>query len=71
MSTIILVIHLIIALILIGLILLQTNKGGLGSALGGNQFYRSKRGAERIVFVATIATSVLFLITSVSTLFFR
>lgn len=71
MNTIILVIHLIVALILIGLILLQTNKGGLGSAFGGNQFYRSKRGAERIVFVATIATSVLFLITSVSTLFFR
>lgn len=71
MNTIIIVIHLIVALILIGLILLQTNKGGLGSAFGGSQFYRTKRGAERLVFVATIVTSVLFLITSVVTLFFR
>ncbi len=71
MSTIILIIHLIVALALIGLILLQTNKGGLGSAFGGSQFYRTKRGAERLVFIATIATSVLFLVTSVSTLFFR
>lgn len=71
MNTIILVIHLVVALALIGLILLQTNKGGLGAAFGSSQFYRTKRGAERLVFIATIVTSILFLLTSVSTLFFR
>lgn len=71
MNSVILVIHLTVAIILIVLILLQTNKGGLGSSFGGNEFYRTKRGAERIVFFLTIILALLFLITSISTLFFR
>ena len=68
MKPIILTVHLIVTLSLITLILLQNSKGGLGSAFGGGEWYRTKRGAEKIVFVATIIASVAFLATSMVTL---
>jgi preprotein translocase subunit SecG len=72
MTTFVLIIHIIIACVLIGLILLQNGKGGLGAGLGGGgEFYRSKRGAERIVFIATIVFTVLFFITSIINLLIR
>ena len=71
MKIVLLSVHIIIAICVIGLILLQTSKGGLGSGLGGADFYRSKRGAEKIVFSATIGASVLFFITSILNLIVR
>lgn len=65
MKAAVLVIHLIVAISLMTLILLQSSKGGLGSAFGGGEFYRTKRGAERVVFTATIVMAALFLVTSV------
>ena len=65
MTVVLLVVHLLIAIGLIALILLQGSGGGLGSAFGGGGQYRSKRGAERIVFVGTIVLAVLFFITSI------
>lgn len=65
MKSVLLIVHLIIAVSLIGLVLLQSSRGGLGSAFGGEEFYRTKRGAERIVFGATIVLGTLFLITSI------
>lgn len=70
MKNIVLLIHLVIAITLVGLILLQTSHGGLGSAFGEG-FYRTKRGAERIVFYATIVTASLFLLTSIINLVIR
>lgn len=66
MRTFLLSIHLIISLVLIGLILLQSGKGGLGRAFGGDVVYRSKRGAERLVFMATFIVAFLFFLTSVA-----
>lgn len=66
-----LIIHLIVTIALVSLILLQSSKGGLGSAFGGGEFYRSKRGAERVVFSATIIFAVLFLLTSIANLVIR
>jgi protein translocase SecG subunit len=71
MKIIILLIYIIVSISLIGLILLQNSKGGLGQAFGGGEFYRSKRGAERIVFTATIVFSILFLIISIANLLIR
>lgn len=71
MKTIILLVHLIVSISLIALILLQSSKGGLGSAFGGGEAFRTKRGAERVVFFATIILAVLFLITSVTTFLVR
>lgn len=68
MKSIILAIHLIVTLLLIALILLQNSKGGLGSAFGGGEWYRTKRGAEKIVFFATIIATIAFLATSMATL---
>jgi protein translocase SecG subunit len=65
MKTVFLIILIIVACILIALILLQNSSGGLRSGLGGMEFYRSKRGAERIVFIATIVCSFLFFISSI------
>ena len=66
MKVALLVIHLIVSIGLVALILLQSGKGGLGRAFGGDVVYRSKRGAERVVFLATFVFAALFFITSVA-----
>ncbi len=71
MKSIILIIHILVSVGLVSLILLQSSQGGLGSAFGGGEAYRTKRGAERVVFIGTIVLSVLFLITSVTTFVVR
>ena len=69
MKTAILVLHLLISAGLIGLILIQSGKGGgLGQAFGSGEFFRSKRGAEKMLFTGTIITAGLFLITSILSL---
>lgn len=65
------IIHILVTILLIGLILMQNSKGGLGSAFGGGEGFRTRRGAERIVFMATIVVAVLFLITSIINVFVR
>lgn len=55
--------QIIISVVLIGLILLQSGQGGLQAGFGG-EFYRTKRGAERLVFAATIVTAGLFFLVS-------
>jgi len=63
-SQIFTIIQILVAASLIGVILLQAKGTGLGSALGNQQLYRSKRGAEKVLFVATIILASLFLILS-------
>jgi protein translocase SecG subunit len=64
MRTTLLIIQLLISIVLIGLILLQNSKGGLTSGIGG-EAYRTKRGAEKVIFTATIVTAVIFLVISI------
>lgn len=55
-------IQIILALILVGLILLQAKGTGLGSTFGGELgFYGTKRGAEKLLFILTIVIGFLFL----------
>jgi len=68
MKIFLIIIQIITAISLIALILLQNSKGGLGGGLGSGEFYRSKRGAERIVFTSTIIFAALFLLTSIANL---
>jgi len=50
-----------LAVLLIIAILLQQRGGGLSSAFGGEgSVYSTRRGAERIIFIATIVIAVLF-----------
>lgn len=58
---ILLLVQILIGLSLSGTILLQSRGTGLGSAWGGSgEFYRTKRGAERLLFTATVVLSALF-----------
>ena len=48
-------------------IILQARGTGLGSVWGGGgETYRSKRGVEKILFIATIALAVIFFLSSVA-----
>ena len=59
------------ALLILG-VLLQQSEAGLGGAFGGGDSFssghHSKRGAEKIVFIATIVIAILFVVTSFSLL---
>lgn len=68
MKIFVIIMQIILAISLIGLILLQNSKGGLGSAFGGGEFYRSRRGAEKVVFLATIGVAIFFLLSSIANL---
>jgi protein translocase SecG subunit len=71
MKIVLLSVHIIITVMLITLILLQNSKGGLQSGVGGGEMYRSRRGAERIVFVGTIVIAGVFFVTSIMNLVIR
>lgn len=61
--------QILIALGTMGLILLQSSKGGLTAGFGGGELYRTKRGAEKLVFWATILMTILFFSVSVVNLY--
>jgi len=55
-------IQIISAILLVAAVLLQQQGAGLGSAFGGEgNVYRTKRGLEKNLFVATIVLAVIFL----------
>jgi len=65
MKSVIVVIQILISCLLIAVILLQAKGTGLGRAWGGGgEFYRSKRGVEKILFRITIALAFFFLVSS-------
>lgn len=56
------VFQILTALSLSGIILLQAKGTGLGLTFGGSgETYRSKRGLEKILFLATIVLAAVFL----------
>jgi len=60
------IIQIIVSVLLMAAILIQARGTGLGSTWGGTgELYRSKRGVERIVFVATIILAAAFLLISI------
>lgn len=60
-----LILQILIAVLLIVAILIQSRGAGLGEAWGGSsEFFASRRGTEKIVFIATIVLAVLFLLSS-------
>lgn len=63
-------IQLVLSIGLITLILLQSGKGGLSGGVGGDT-YRTKRGAEMLIFKATIGLAILFFITSIVNLLLK
>lgn len=65
-----LVVQILVSLVLAAAILLQAKGTGLGSTWGGvsSASYRSKRGAEKVLFTTTIILGVVFLGLSVLSL---
>ena len=60
------IIEVIIAALLIGAILIQSQGAGLGSTFGGGgEFYRSKRSVEKLLIYATIFLASVFAIFSI------
>jgi protein translocase SecG subunit len=55
--------QIIVSIALIVLVLLQERSSGLSGLLGGDGggFYQARRGAERVVFQATIALTAVFI----------
>jgi protein translocase SecG subunit len=59
-------IQIILAILLAGSILLQQRGTGLSSTFGGSSMeYSTKRGAEKVIFYASIVIAILFLAVSV------
>ncbi|TET77400.1 MAG: preprotein translocase subunit SecG [Dehalococcoidia bacterium] len=59
--------QIIIALMVIGVILIQVRGGGLGGIFGGSgeSAFRTRRGVERTLFRFTIVLVVVFIILSI------
>src|SRR5688572_23025477 len=57
------ILTLISAVLLTLSVLLQSRGSGLGASFGGDgNFYRSKRGAEKVIFNGTLLFSVIFVL---------
>lgn len=66
MQQFIFLIQIVIAVLLVLIILVQQKGTGLGGTFGGELgFYRTKRGAEKLLFNITILLSGLFIIASI------
>jgi len=64
------IIQVILAILLVVAILLQQRGSGLGMAFGGEgNVYRSRRGAEKLLFIITIVLAVLFCLTAAMSVF--
>jgi len=64
-----LIIQSILAVLIVVLILLQSQGSGLGSAWGGGgETYHTKRGVEKVIFNLTIILITLFAIVSITAL---
>lgn len=60
------VFQIIVSLGLILLIVLQAKGVGLGRAWGGGgEFYKSRRGVEKLIFKVTVVLAALFLTSSI------
>lgn len=65
MKAVISIIQIILGILLILVIIIQQKGSGLGSSFGGDlSFYRTKRGAEKLLFYATIGISIAFILSS-------
>lgn len=66
------IIQVITAILLVIAILLQSRGSGLGMAFGGDgNSYRTKRGMEKTLHLATIILSIIFFGIALANLFFK
>ncbi len=66
MGNILNIIQIIIAALLIATVLFQQRGTGLSAAFGGEgSVYFKKRGAEKMIFIASIVLAVLFILSAI------
>ncbi len=59
-------VQIILGVLLILIIIIQQKGSGLGTSFGGDMsFYRTKRGAEKLLFYATIVIALIFVLSSI------
>lgn len=72
MKSFLTIFQVVVSVILIITILLQEKGVGLSSAFGGGgEFYRSKRGVDKLLMGATVVLSILFIGTAIAFIFVR
>ncbi|MCX6785095.1 MAG: preprotein translocase subunit SecG [Candidatus Komeilibacteria bacterium] len=60
----------IASILLILAILFQNRGSGLGSVFGGSgNVYRTKRGAEQVIFISTIVLAIIFCVSAIVSIF--
>lgn len=71
METTFKIIQIVLAVLLVVVVLMQQRGSGLGMAFGGDSGgYRSRRGAEKILHIATIVIASAFCVVALLTVFF-
>ena len=67
-KTILLTLQIVLSILVTISIILQVRGSGLGTMFGGGggEFYRSKRGIEKLLFRATIILSIMFCINAIA-----
>jgi preprotein translocase subunit SecG len=66
MPSYLLIAQIVVAVVLIGVLLLQVKGGGLGGIFGQpDSVYRTRRGVEKSLFQLTVALVVIFVILSI------
>lgn len=69
MKSALLIGQIILAVIITILVLLQAQGNGLGKNwTGGGETYHTRQGVEKVVFVATIVSIIIFIATSIAVL---
>ncbi|MBX7232788.1 MAG: preprotein translocase subunit SecG [Caldilineales bacterium] len=66
MTTFVLIAQIILAVLLVVLVVLQTQSSGAGSMFGSDtSVYRTRRGLEKTLYQATIGVSIVFIVISI------
>ncbi len=72
MENILNIAQIVLAAILVAAVLFQSRGTGLSTAFGGEgNVYRTKRGFEKTLFIATIVVSILFFAIAVANVLIR
>ncbi len=70
MRSYLVIFQIVISILLVLTILMQEKGVGLSATFGGGgEFYRSKRGVDRLLFIATAIFSILFIVSGIAFIF--
>lgn len=72
MKSFLIIFQIVVSILLVLTIIMQEKGVGLSATFGGGgEFYKSKRGIDRILFLATVGLSMLFILGSLAFIFVK